>query len=102
MTQSKCLFRLGKDNRIARIYSTGHDNNIEAWAEEVAEEFDSFCRFHGDDPAACQLVGEAKWVWMRFSKSMIATVKEYEFQGAEPVTMFRVHRVRGKGRRTDD
>jgi hypothetical protein len=97
----RALFRIDRagsvTKRICRIYSPGWDTNIDGWAEEVAEAFESFCRFHGDDPAACKLVGEAKWVWMRFSKSMAATVKEDEFAGAERVTMFRVHRVRGKG-----
>ena len=96
MIQLASLVRAGMTNRITRIYSPGWDANIGAWLEEVQEVFDEFCRFNGDDPQSCQIVGEPKWVWLRFSESGRATINEQEFRGAEQVTMIRVHRIRGK------
>lgn len=96
MIELSALVRTGMTNRITRIYSTGWDQNIGAWREEVEEVFEEFCRHSGDDPAACQLVGEAKWVWLRFSGSGRAMINEQEFRGAEKATMIRVHRKRGK------
>lgn len=90
------LFRLSADGTwyISRIYSLGWDNNIGAWQEEVEESFADICREHRDDPDKCMLVGEARWLWMRFSASNLATVKPDEFKGAQQVTMIRVHRRR--------
>lgn len=96
MTTLRALFRIGKAKRITRIYSEGWDANLGAWHEEVQEVFDELCRFFGDDPKACRLVGESKWVWLRFSESGRATINEQEFRGAARVTMIRVHRVRKK------
>lgn len=100
-TTFHALFRIGIDYRITRIYSEGWDSNIAAWQEEVEEHFDAICRYYGDDPKSCKLVGEAKWVWMRFSAKMVAKISEQEFKGASQVTMIRVHRVRGKIKSTE-
>jgi len=101
MTQFNALFRIGKDRqltaRIVRIYSEGWDNNLGAWTEEVTEVFDELCRFYGDDPGACRIVGDARWLWMRFSRNMVATVKAEQFNGSKQVTMVRVHRKNTPG-----
>lgn len=90
------LFRIGEVNRVTRLYSEGWDANIAAWQEEVEEHFEEIIRYYGDEPKSCRLVGEAKWVWMRFSINRVAKISEQEFKGASQVTMIRVHRVRGK------
>lgn len=100
MTQLKALYRVTEEVRICRIYSDGWDSNIAAWEEEVREAFDEFCEFVGDDPKACEIVGEAKWVWMKFTKSRRAQISLEEFPGASQVTMIRVHRKRGKRERS--
>lgn len=91
------LHRVARDGArgyLVRIYSEGWDKNIGAWQEEVSEQFAEICRHFGDDPEKCELVGEAKWLWMRFSPKLIATVCPEEFNNASQVTMIRVHRRR--------
>lgn len=92
MTAFGVLIRSGRaDVRITRIYSRGHDNNLPAWEEEVADLLQDICRAFRD-PGDCKLVGEAKWLYMRFTKSNRAVIKPEPFAGAEAVTMQRVHR----------
>ena len=95
MTGVTALFS-GKTNRICRLFSNGWDPNLAAWTEEIQENFAEICEHFGDNAAECQLRGEAKWMWIRFSKSRIARIEETEFDGAEKVTMIRVHRKRGR------
>lgn len=92
MTSFDVLIRPGRDDiRIARVFSLGHDNNLPAWEEEAAERLQEICS-HFDDPGDCRLVGEAKWLYMRITKSNRAVIKPDPFDGAEAVTMQRVHR----------
>lgn len=92
MTFFRTLIRPSRDDtRICRIYSAVHDTNLAAWEEDVAEKLANIC-LHFGDPGDCKLVGEAKWLYMRFTKSNRAIIKEFEFEGAEKITMIRVHR----------
>lgn len=92
MTDFGILIRAGRDDvRITRIYSIGHDNNLPAWEEEAAEKLPDLC-FNFKDPGDCHLVGEAMCLYMRFTKSNRAVIKHEPFEGAQPVTMQRVHR----------
>ena len=92
MTAFGVLIRAGRDDvRISRVYSLGHDKNLMAWEEEVAENLQDIC-FNFGDKGDCQLVGEAKWLYMRFTKGNRAIVKDFEFDNAVAVTMQRVHR----------
>jgi hypothetical protein len=92
MTEFRVLIRMGRtDRRIVRLYSLGHDSNLAAWEEEAAEKLSDIC-FNIRDPGDCHLVGEARWLYMRFTKSNAAVIKPDPFKGAEAVTMQRVHR----------
>lgn len=92
MTSFRILINANRDNvRISRIYSLGHDNNLLGWEEEAAEKLQDIC-FNYDDPGDCHLVGEAMWLYMRFTKSNRAVIKPEPFQDAVAVTMQRVHR----------
>ena len=92
MTSFGVLIRAGRDDaRITRLYSPGHDGNLPAWEEEAAEVLPGICKHFGD-PGDCHLVGEARCVYMRFTKSNRAVIKPEPFDNAEPVTMQRVHR----------
>jgi len=92
MTSFGVLIRAGRDDvRITRIYSRGHDSNLPAWEEEASEVLQDIC-FNTGDPGDCHLVGEAMCLYMRFTKSNRAVIKPEPFDGAEPVTMQRVHR----------
>ncbi len=92
MTSFRILINANRDNvRISRIYSLGHDNNLLAWEEEVSDKLQDICFYLGD-PGNCHLVGEAKWLYMRLTKSNRAIIKDFAFDGAEKITMQRVHR----------
>ena len=71
---------------VTRIYAEGHDHNLPAWEEEITEDFDDIIRHFEDDPERCKLVGEARWLWMRITKSNFAQIKNREKRGFEPVT----------------
>ncbi len=92
MTEFNVIIRAGRDDvRIVRVYSLGHDNNLPGWEEEVAEKLPYIC-FNLRDKGDCHLVGEAMWMYMRFTKSNYAVIKPIPFDGAVAVTMQRVHR----------
>ncbi len=92
MTDFRILIRPSSDDvRICRVFSDGHDSNLPAWEEEAAEKLSDIC-FNAGDRGDCHLVGEAKWLYMRLTKSNRAIIKEFEFEGAEKITMQRVHR----------
>lgn len=99
MTDFRVLIRAGREDvRIVRVYSLGHDYNIPAWEEEAAEKLQDIC-FNAQDPGDCHLVGEALWLYMRFTKSNRAIIKPEPFQNAVAVTMQRVHRNNTPGRK---
>ena len=80
-----------EDVRIVRLYTIGHDNNLSAWQEEAAERLPDIC-FNIGDAGNCHLVGEAKWLYLRFTKGNRAVINNKPFGSAIPVTMQRVHR----------
>lgn len=77
---------------VCRLYSKDWDRNIDAWLDEIKENFDSILLHFGDDPKAAHVHGEPKHLWMRFTKGRRAIIKDFEFEGAEQITMIRVHR----------
>lgn len=81
------------------IYCMGHQP-LDALEDELRESFADIIFDAGDDPKKCQLVGEMKWIWLRFTPSRMAIIKQFDDelgkQDFAPVTMMRVHRVRGK------
>lgn len=92
MTDFRILIRPSRDDvRICRIFSAGHDANLPAWEEEVTEHLADIC-FNFGDRGDCKVVGEAKWLYMRFTKGNRAIIKDFEFEGSEKITMIRVHR----------
>lgn len=83
--------------KICRLYTNGWDNNLDAWTDEMSENFASICKHFEDDDTECRLHGEAKLVWIRnSSRSNIVRIELEQFAGARQVTMIRVHRKRGK------
>jgi len=99
VTDFNVLIRAGRDDvRIVRVYSMGHDNNLPAWEEEASESLPDIC-FNNNDPGDCHLVGEAMWLYMRFTKSNRAIIKPEHFENAVAVTMQRVHRNNTPGRK---
>lgn len=99
---------------VIRLFTEGHDGNLFAWQEEVEELFPKIIERHSDDPSACHLRGEAKWVWLRFYRSR-KPIKQFEWRcrwqlkpfetairGSRyaKVTMIRVHRNNTTGAKT--
>lgn len=80
---------------ISRLFSYGAAP-LEGWTEWVADNFSDICEHFGDNSANCFLRGEAKWMWVRFTPSSRAIIKEFEFAGSVQVTMIRVHRKRSR------
>jgi hypothetical protein len=81
---------------LVRLYTIGWDANLAGWTEELSDLFAQICSWAGDDASQCSMVGEAKWVWLRFGKTNKATIREIEFPGSVQVTMIRVHRTKKK------
>lgn len=89
---------------VNHIYVHGHDR-LDAFDDQVRQEFDLIISGADDDPEDCHLHGSARWQWMTAKKKAIGGygfwLRFYDLDkkprgSCYPVTVIKVHRKRRK------